>query len=336
MRDCPVCESPQREVRWRQTFEVPEGWTQPPYLDRCICLSCGMVYSDHPDMTQEHYDTYYREKYGFWGEGTEAVKYHKVNAEWTKDNLHKDALIVDFGGGREEIQANHLRDLGFTNVRVIDMGDEMPTGADMIICQQVLEHLYDLPRYMKIISYSIKAGGLLMVEGPEQTGNIDDTYPPIIDWQQKHINHFGALDYLRLMRAYGFEFVSSNQYLYYGIPTIHLIFRKEPRTWASDMYIEHIKKSTAPTIEGLKKLGNREVILWGCGDIAMHCISQHMPNIRYFVDKNVVFIGETIAGRMVKEFVADDLPIVVIAQGQKQDILDNIKREGLKNEVIIL
>jgi hypothetical protein len=63
-----------------------------------------------------------------------------------------------------------------------------------------------------------------------------------------------------------------------------------------------------------------------------------MPNVKYLVDKDPAFKGAVIAGKKVLDSVqeGDTTPILVIAQGQKQDIIMNIKKDKLINEVITL
>jgi len=79
------------------------------------------------------------------------------------------------------------------------------------------------------------------------------------------------------------------------------------------------------------------VIVWGYANPAWH-ILPYAPNLKivYFVDKNSYAFpeGSTVNGIPVYDSVHSDEPIVVIAEGQKQSILDNIKELGLKNRII--
>jgi SAM-dependent methyltransferase len=325
-------------VKWRQTFLVHDGWTLPPYLDRCLCSDCGTTYADNADITEEDYNTYYKEKYGWWGPGYQAGGRHEEDAVWADKTFpDKSILVVDFGGGEGE-QLEHLKAHGFVNARIVDLGDEMTRNVDLMFAEQVLEHLYDLRKSMLLISNAVKPGGYLVVEGPEMTGNIEGNPLPIIDWQQKHINHFTILDYLRLMRAYGFELIDFKHDPYYNIPNVRLVFRKEPADWACDSYVRHVNTNVDEIVRKLEAIGDRKVIVWGCGDVCLHSLSRHMLNVAYFVDKDPAMVGTMIAGHPVYGSVlrGDKRPIVMIVQGQKQDILNDIKAEGLTNEVIVV
>jgi hypothetical protein len=61
-----------------------------------------------------------------------------------------------------------------------------------------------------------------------------------------------------------------------------------------------------------------------------------MPNVMYFVDKDPAYIGAVIGGLKVQDRVTTSDTILVIAQRQAQAILDNIKAEGLTNEVVVI
>jgi hypothetical protein len=140
------------------------------------------------------------------------------------------------------------------------------------------------------------------------------------------------------MEQAGFQYLESRQYLYYKFQTIHLVFVKAPQDWIARLYTEHLDKHLGPKLEAMKELGDQEVIVWGCGDICQHLLTLIPLNVKYFVDKNPAFIDARMMDREVYQSVrpGDQQPIVVIAQGQKQDIIDNVKREGLTNQVIVI
>jgi hypothetical protein len=336
MRNCPVCGYHERRILWSQEFLVPEGWTLPPFLDRYFCLSCGMVYADHPTITQEDYDEFYISKYGYWGEGPEARGHHKDVAEAISQTFPRETFIVDFGGGREALQMKALEEIGYKNYRIYDLGGSMPAGADLIIAQQVLEHIYDMESAMRLIA-TIREGGTLIVEGPELTTSDLFFTPPIVDWHQKHLNHFRIDDYIRLMKRWGFQLISHSQFTYYNIVNARLVFIQGEPTYISLMHKDRVIYGVDRIVSKMLAIGDREVIVWGCGDLAMHALTKVKLNVKYFVDKNPVYWGEIIANRPVLRSVdqGDLTPIVVIAQGQKQDIIANIKTEGLQNEVIV-
>lgn len=296
-----------------------------------------MIYGDHPKIRQKDYDKYYIERYGFGVEDMEARGRQKDHAIWLNNAVKdKEALIVDFGGAG--IIKNRLNEYGFKNVYNVTAGEALPDNVDVIFAEHVLEHIYDLPDAMRRISKAVRTGGMLIVDGPESTGMIDTKKTPMLDWHQKHINHFKFLDYLNLMRRYGFEFVGAVNYIERKGTCIHLLFGKAELNRVYEQSVEYITKNMNDLVLKLYDLKDREVIVWGCWDIALHTLACHMPNVKYFVDKDPAFKGAVIAGKKVLDSVqeGDTTPIVVIAQGQKQDIIMNIKKDNLINEVITL
>ena len=61
-------------------------------------------------------------------------------------------------------------------------------------------------------------------------------------------------------------------------------------------------------VEKLKALGDKPVVVWGCGDIAMHVLSIYTPpGLLYFVDKDPALAE---AGRQRIEWAAREMPVV--------------------------
>lgn len=339
MRNCPVCESDKKDTKFRQSFLVPDGWTLPHYIDWYVCRSCGMIYGDSLDMSQEAYNTYYQTKYGFGVEDEQAHKRQLTLADLARDSIKdREALIVDFGGG-DGVLSKKLRNYGFHHVVNIEAGDGLPVNIDTLFAEHVLEHIYNLPETMQTISSCMKLGGLVVIDGPESGGIVASHKTPMLDWHPKHINHFTLFDYMNLMRRYDFALLSAQMYEERNHPCTRLAFGKVNADAVYDSSVQHITASIADIVAKLDALEDREVIVWGCGDLCLHALSLKMPNVRYFVDKDPAFRDTVIAGHPVFPFVQkDDLtPIVVIATGQKQSILDNIRAERLsKNELIVL
>jgi len=336
MRVCPVCESRKRVKKWRQTFLVPKDFTQPNYLDWFVCKGCGMIYADS-ECVQSDYDTYYKERYGFGVEDAEAIKRQQGHAQlWAHNMRDKDIRIMDFGG--VGVLSKYLAGYGFKNVFDIGAGENLPGELFTVFAEHVFEHIYDLPDTMRKINASMLNGGLLIVDGPEASGIAQMKSTPMLDFHQKHINHFSFYHYLHLAKLHGFVFIGASNYMERNNPCVHLVFTKTSPEWVMDDSIKHIKPNIDRIVQGLKRLGTTPVIIWGCGDIALHALSIHLPNVRYFVDKDPAFKGQSIQGKWVLDKVneGETAPIVIIAQGQRQAILDNIKQDKLTDEVIIL
>jgi hypothetical protein len=85
----------------------------------------------------------------------------------------------------------------------------------------------------------------------------------------------------------------------------------------------------------MKKISG-PVIVWGIGDICLLLLKQVPLNVIHYVDNDTAFEGQTIGGIPVLNHVEGDFPIVVIAQMQREQVIERIGKEGLKNRVITI
>ncbi len=337
MRDCPVCDSSRRDILWCSDFLVPDGWTKPAYLEWCECYKCGMLYADNPTVTQGDYDTFYKERYGFGvvDGGVKARLYKR--AHFIASQYKNDARVVDFGGGTSGLKDILQKTFHFADVHNYGIGDKMPYDADVVIAEHVLEHIYDLHEAMATINDSLKAGGMLIVDIPDAGQMAFDLPPemPMLDFSQVHINHFRVIDMLRLMDNYGFELMETSQYYERFIRARMFVFIKGVHI--GRLSRDYVRSNITQKLKSMaQQVGNKEVIVWGCGDIALHCLALHPLNVVYFVDIDPAFRGATINGVPVHEKPFTDHPIVVNCSTQKALLLDYIKAQGYKNEVIVI
>lgn len=332
-RNCPVCESSKASVLWRSDWLNPDGWPRPPYLDWKRCTHCGMLYGDHPDASQAQYDDYYNRFYGYGVEDEQQLARIKARADWAAANFPADIHAVDFGGGDSGL-ADRLLDKGLFSVFVVGAGELVPLNTDLVFAEMVLEHIYDLPAAMQGIANAVVDGGTLVVDVPD-AGAVawaDSKDMPMLDYHQPHINHFRAIDMLRLMNRWGFELVATHTYVERHLPCRYYEFVKD-----IDVVGERSRDVVMGNMEAkvlkLQALGEAPVCLWGLGDIASYVLARYMPNIRYYVSNDPAFKGATIQGLPVYENPVDALPVVVIAQAQKRALIRRI-RETCNNEII--
>ena len=335
MRDCPVCNSHERVKLWCSPFLVPDGWTKPPYLDWCEC-KCGMLYADNPDVTQADYDKFYLERYGFGvvDGGVKARLYGR--AHYIAKNYPAGARVVDFGGGESGLKDILTKTFQFTDVYNYGVGGTMPCDADVIIAEHVMEHIYDMNVAMLRITRALKPGGMLIVDIPD-AGQMAFDLPaemPMLDFSQVHINHFRVVDMLNLMQRWGFELMETSQYWERFIRSRMFIFIKGANV--GRLSREYVQINISKKLDAMRAIGNREVIVWGCGDIALHCLALQPLNVAYFIDIDPAFRGATIGGVPVYDKPHSDYPIVVNCSTQKTLLLDYIKKHGYTNELIVI
>jgi len=295
-----------------------------------------MIYGDNPLVTQRDYDTYYTERYGYGVTDDECKLRLIARAEYISRVYTDSARVVDFGGG-DGVLPDCLRDLGFADVWNYGIGDDMPQNCDAIVAEHVLEHIYDLDTAMRIITGALKDNGMLLVDVPD-AGRIAierNIKTPILDFSQVHINHFRLVDMLNLMKKWGFELVETKSYHERGSACRQYVFIKDGNlvSGASKWFVA---KNISERIQELRALGNKPVCVWGFGDIASECLAGWFPNVKYFVCNDPAFEGTTIRGLPVYKSPIDNLPIVVIAQSQKEILLEKIRGLGLDNQVIVI
>jgi SAM-dependent methyltransferase len=318
---------------WRSDFLVPDGWTKPDYLDWCKC-QCGMIYADNETVTQADYDTFYKERYGFGVEDDDMHTRLLQRAIYIRDNFRRNVRVVDFGGGESGL-TKRLSKMGFTDLTNYQIGDTMPKDCDVIIAEHVIEHIYDLETAMQTITDSLKDNGCLIVDVPDSAAIAFKPHEklPQLDFSQVHLQHFRMLDMLRLADRYGYELRETFNYPERMMFGRCYIFVKHKNAVA-DLSKEWVQSNIARKMDMLRKLGDTPVIVWGCGDIAMHLLSQVDVNVQYFVDIDPAYRGATINGLPVKELTDTEHTILVMAQTQKEGLLKYIRKMGVKNEVI--
>jgi SAM-dependent methyltransferase len=295
-----------------------------------------MIYGDNPTITQKDYDWYYVNKYGYGVADAENKNRLYDRAVYIADRFDDSALVVDFGGGESGL-TSILRSMDFFNVVNFGCGDEMPVNVDVIIAEHVLEHIYEMDEAMCKIASALKPHGTLIIDIPD-AGMLAVERPvemPVLDFTQVHINHFRVIDLLRLMDRYGFELEEMREYYERRGGCRMYVFVKDKEI-IGRLSENYVNRNIAEKCEKVKQLGDQPVCVWGCGDIAMLVLAKQFPSVQYFVDSDPAYRGEYINGIPVYDVPIDDLPIVVIAQSQKNGILDNIKRLGLTNEVITI
>jgi len=292
-----------------------------------------MIYGDHPRASQQMYDQYYNLFYGYGVADPEQELRIKARADNVAQRFPNDTRVVDLGGGKEGL-ADRLWWHGITDVFVIEAGERIPLNIDLMFCEMVLEHIYDLPSAMQNIANSVVDGGTLIVDVPDATAVAftESRRMPMLDYHQPHINHFRLIDMLGLMRRWGFELVNTYSYAERNLPCRYYEFIKDIDI-IGERSRDVVTGNMAVKVAKLKNLGNEPCILWGVGDIASFVLAQHKPNIQYYVSNDPAFKGATIGGLPVYEKPIDNLPILVIAQAQKGALLKRI-RETCSNEII--
>lgn len=333
---CPICNT-EPSSSFQIDFAVPSGWTLPNTSYVKLCPACGFIWHDN-DSTQADYDTFYKERYGY---GADTVYDKQRMMELSASisaNYSRDIKILDIGGGVGYLETC-LRELGFDNVRTLGVGEEYDNGYDLVIFTHVLEHIYDLDVFMDHVMGCLNDGGHVLVEVPASYLFAEQDWPHILDYHQKHVNHFSRYSLDHLFTKYGFTNLIKTIYVFKltNAACIRAIYLKGGIESTFDKIKMHVINHLDEIGRKISQNIKEPVIIYGVGDLAWALINyvQNPPiQIAGLVDNDPAYVGCTINGIPVTDKVEGDEPLLVMASGQKQNILKRIKELGLKNKVI--
>lgn len=336
MRPCPVCESPARTEIFSMSYRIPDGWPLPSEIHWYTCDACEMLYGDG-DFNQAMLDEYYLKYYGYGVNNPDNVERLKDDAlrMWlrTYEQGKESTVILDFGGAGDDgksIIAETLSMKSYIKVVCANAGDVLPYPVDVIYASHVIEHIYDLPQTMEKLNGALAPDGLLIIDGPDATGLLLKWKMPILDFNTKHINHFTLRNYLDLGHHHGFELVHLKQYELEGAPAYQLHFRRLDVEKASAL---HIIRNVDQKIQKLKEI-KQPVNIWGLGDITWCLLTSVDLDVLDYIDNDPAYRGQTYNGKSVQERPTNDAPIVIMAQGQRKRLIENIRKAGVKNQII--
>jgi hypothetical protein len=295
---------------------------------------CGMLYGDG-EFNQAMLNEFYTKYYGYGVSNPDNQARLRADAHMLRQVVKSDAVIVDFGGagddGRSVIQ-EELMGYGFTRVSCIGPNEELPEQAHVIYASHVLEHIYDLPKTMKRITESLAPDGLLIVDVPDATGLLQRWKMPILDFNTKHLNHFTLRNLLDLGHKYGLEAVMVKPYELEYAPCYQVHFRRLDVVRES---AKHVQSSIIDKLHTLMENVDCPVNIWGLGDIVWHLLSEPLSlEVLQYIDNDPAMRGQTYNGKPILERPTNDAPILIIAQGQRKRLIENIRKMGVKNEIL--
>ena len=138
---------------------------------------------------------------------------------------------------------------------------------------------------------------------------------------------------LCLMDRFGYELRETSIYKERMMFGRMYVFIKSPGAVA-ELSKDWVVNNIARKVDALRALGDKPVIVWGIGDIAMHLLTKVKVNVLYYVCNDPAFIGATIDGVPVKERPDTMDTLLVMAQTHKKLLIDNIRKMGIENQII--
>ena len=247
---CPICDcSYYDQFKYLNCESFDDSYL---YKDITIlkCAKCGHIYNDLSGIELKNLSKYYEQEYAPSNlsskdkEGDKPGSNNSFNLErygtlfyTISPYIKKDSRILDIGcatGGFLQ----YLKVLGFNNLYGIEPiksyvnnaifenvyeGDvySIPSddnSFDIVILDQVLEHLSDLKLAMKEIKRVLDKGGICYIGVPDA-----ERYNDIYFWlMREHIQHFNVVGLKLLAQSNGFELINHRNDDFYMIGSLEL------------------------------------------------------------------------------------------------------------------
>ena len=344
-RLCPVCSSSYADLLHTIHYPGASDRILPVEYRIVACTHCGMVYDDF-DASEAVFAQYYAEtgKYsmdetcGAGGNSSSDI----ARFDQTIDNLlpflpNKHLSIADIGCGKGGLLMS-LFNRGFHDLYAVDPSPgciqyikkhypfktacsdlrtyEPGIQFDLIICSQVLEHLFDPRAGIEAVRRLLKPGALFYCDLPDASRYLKYTKAPLYFFDQEHINHFYPATLKRLLESNGLQveqlFMQENYPLVgFPCPNLAAVSISNGSTYCDDVPADY-----TPTIQYLQDSLSREKsfdphlntriagtgYLWGVGAYCLRLLQEgsfrHLE-LNGLIDLDVKKQGTIISGLRV-------------------------------------
>jgi SAM-dependent methyltransferase len=237
----------------------------------------------------------------------------------------------------------------------------LPSGKlfDCIILSHVLEHVYDLSQAVANVLERLKPDGMIYVEVPDASRYSDFYVVPYYYFDCEHINHFDENSLFNLFQGSGCIIVktekkamavSSN--IFYPAVGVFLRIHQSanveamlrPDFTVRESVLKYIALSANSNVNkeiAAFAVSGVPVAIWGAGSYTSRLIATSALgrcNIQVFIDKDSSKQGKQINGisiyspQKLREIAC---PIIVCAALYSAEIVEEIRRMGLANPVVI-
>ena len=342
-RPCAICESPHKRLLFAQPLVTPEGACSYGGYDIVVCERCGFIYADNV-LEQSALDAYYAgptkvaQSLRETGE-TEANAIRVANtAGIIRRYLKPEHSLLDIGCGAGRL-LEILKSAGFSRVSGLDpspaaaaiarsrCGVPVAEGSifdfeggayDFLAACHVLEHIVNLPAFLRRIYGLLGDGGMVYIEVPD-AGQFERFTDPgsAGDWiyirdlfthfAPEHLNFFSTVSLRNLMTRVGFEEALCEPH---PLGVIASVWKRRamPKDAASESAVLRYAAASAAMQEGaverIRALADSglEVVVWGAGLHTQRLLASGglaRVNIRQFIDSDPTYQGRTLAGKPI-------------------------------------
>lgn len=311
-----------------------------------------MVYNDSESTTGQFLNYYMNPHYASTRPHRDDHSRFAYIADFLTQAVPLESRVLEIGtaeGGLLEL----LKERGFDDCVGVNLPDDDPNGEfDLVIVNQVLEHVPNVREFLSAIRDVLSDDGLLYIDVPDIDGYVSQAQLSFNFFNFEHLNHFSLphLDYL--MRSEAVRSGRSRPEIVPGFrsPMIYGLWRFGPgmlprglpvTTESVSRYIDHATvQEWRYTRRVLNALGDRkEVVIRGCSHRAWHLLA--LPEFRHLeviemVDSATQTQLLTWNGRPVLS-PEDPLPanIPIIPMADSSHIVETMARDYANREVIL-
>ena len=303
MRICSCCNSKNEILVDNINLSMVNDIKLNNKLNIYYCPDCNFYYSDSGN-TQEDYNGYYKEFNNYKNGAIYSDKDERCHS-YLKDKLkiHNQNVrtIIDYGSGNGKLK-DLLSVSDVYEVEEYDIGMEQPNKKyDCLILSHVLEHIYDINKFIETISLNINHNGLLYIEIPnaEYYDKITDLCP-LQEINIEHINFFSKYALNKLLIKHNYQAVSLiddyfmiKDYKYY---VIRGIFSKNNQNTSFKNYLcNGMEQISKYRLKNLNKYKN--IYVYGCGQFLFKIFDKicNNTNITNVIDDNPCYLNKKIS-----------------------------------------
>lgn len=350
IRICPICLHDRSKLLYIQKFAE--------HFEHKIvtCILCGFVYVNNTP-SKKYYDDYYKNESKY-----EGTRQHEIHDIFTfkyfeyilKEYISKKANILEVGCSIGKL-LYLIKQKGYKNLLGVEPAPECKKIAkekyninivtstfdnfktkkkyDLIIFSAVLEHLTDIGNTV-IKAYSLlNDNGMIFIGVPDAGQFFKKFDEPFGEFSTEHINFFTEQSLDQLMSNCDKVFIKSD-----SKAILSLWKKKSIDENSVSKYIalsQNKMKNIMKIINSLPK----NTIVWGVGALTQRLLktTKIKNKIFKFVDSNKNLIGKQIDGIKIlapNELVKFDNPVLVSSFGFKDEIIEEIKKRKLKNQIL--
>lgn len=385
-RSCPVCSNSEGTVLKKVRFYLPDNCPLPSEYDVVSCTKCGFTYADSA-ATQSEYNNYYS-SFNNYSEAVKTKKnyYDEISPLYRDfvgfvngiDQINSESDMIDIGCGGGNL-LYLLKQSGYKNISGLDPSkgsidnlksqgipgyvgnifdaapEELKNRFDVVISTMVIEHIFDLNKYIDNLNSLVKEGGLIIVNCPAVETYPDHLWPVANYFNHEHINYFSSISADNLFGKHGYRRVNPDalsRVANEGILT--LAYRKMQDTEAKivrdatseyviKLYLDKIKTYEEGVRKKIESLNGAKAAIWGAGAMTMQLLAEFEDlknNTEYIIDGNKLKQGETYGKIPVVDasILADrpDLTIFVASIRSGREIAESVANKGYRNKVVVL